>query len=93
MIRGPQGEPDDMSEEFDDFWADERWLEEIEEAEVKQNKSKPKPGCYFCNAEVTEDEFCYGCIAYVCDKCNAPLDERPWSGRNKHVPEMHRKAS
>ena len=81
MIRGPQGEPDDMSEEFDDFWA--------EEVEMK----KPKPGCYFCNAEVTEDEFCYGCIAYVCDKCNAPLEERPWSGRSKHVPEMHKKAS
>ena len=25
--------------------------------------------CYFCEKLVTEDEFCYGCNAHICDDC------------------------
>jgi hypothetical protein len=26
--------------------------------------------CYFCHREVSEDDFCFGCDEYICDKCD-----------------------
>lgn len=27
--------------------------------------------CFNCDAVVGEDDYCHGCDAYVCDKCDA----------------------
>ena len=29
--------------------------------------------CYFCDKEVTSDDFCYGCKHYVCKDCEETL--------------------
>lgn len=50
----------------------------------------PKPTCAKCEAEVTEDMFCYGCKSYVCEACDA---EVAWSiadaGMGGHSLEDH----
>ena len=28
------------------------------------------PKCYFCRKEVSEDDYCFGCDEYVCDRCD-----------------------
>ena len=28
------------------------------------------PQCYFCEKVVGEEQFCYGCFEYVCEKCD-----------------------
>jgi len=40
-----------------------------------ENDNPPKIAiCYFCEKEVTEDDYCFGCKHYVCEDCDhAPL--------------------
>lgn len=40
---------------------------------------RKKPRCYFCNREVSEEDYCYGCREYICDDC----DEMIPVGRHK----------
>lgn len=39
--------------------------------------------CYFCDCEVTEDDYCSGCGEYICETC----DETGAMG--DHEPEHH----
>lgn len=55
----------------------------------EKEKTDIKPRCYFCKAEVTECDFCYGCGQYVCEECEEyPVEDRPCG---KHKVEDHRK--
>jgi hypothetical protein len=40
--------------------------------------------CYFCDREVTEDDFCLGCENYICNLC----DENEVAG--DHTVEDHK---
>jgi len=44
-----------------------------------ENDTPPKiPICYFCEKEVTEDTYCFGCKHYVCEDCDqTPLIAGP----------------
>ena len=46
-------------------------------------EERTMPNCYFCNREVGEDDFCFGCQQYICDKC----DDSEQAG--DHEPEDH----
>jgi len=40
-----------------------------------ENDKPPKiPICYFCEKEVTEDAYCFGCRHYICEDCDDPSE-------------------
>jgi len=42
--------------------------------------------CYFCAAEVSDDDYCYGCKEYVCAECDVMSINMPWGG---HGVDLH----
>lgn len=44
------------------------------------------PKCYFCHKEVSEDDYCFGCDDYVCEKC----DENQTKAVGDHLVEDHK---
>lgn len=51
---------------------------------TKKKLAKPLTGkCFNCGKAVTEDDFCFGCKAYVCEECNTNGLNVPWGGHDK----------
>lgn len=48
-----------------------------------------QPICYFCEKEVMEGDYCYGCEHYVCEECDRASIDIPLGGHNvdDHQPE------
>ncbi len=53
----------------------------------KQGHQAAKGKCAFCEAECTEDDYCYGCSTHVCDECDVSCGEYG----THHEPEDHRR--
>ena len=51
-----------------------------------KDKTDLTPKCYFCKQVVTEEDYCYGCEQYVCEKC---FDEDGDFPVGKHQVEDH----
>lgn len=42
--------------------------------------------CFFCEALLDDDHFCYGCHAYVCETCDPRVEDAPMGA---HSPMEH----
>jgi len=55
-----------------------------------ENDTPPKiPICYFCEKNVEEGNYCYGCKHYVCEDCDKAGIDIPLGGHDveDHQPE------
>jgi hypothetical protein len=51
----------------------------------------PSPRCFLCKGLATEDDFCHGCEAYVCEECCVPDCAADYTmGKLSHEPADHK---
>lgn len=49
-----------------------------------QQKSRQRGKCHFCGCQVSGDYYCFGCDAYVCDRCDLTMPFGPDHNDPKH---------
>jgi len=63
--------------------------DELKRSCVKLDGEKIIPICYFCEKEVSEGDYCYGCKHYICEDCDKAGMDIGFGGHDvdEHQPE------